>query len=109
MLGKVLDVAVVRHDPLAVLERVAVEDGEVSVRGTPDVGEDGLRGDDAANSMKERIVEGGRGASGDVRRTVDVKRDTPAVAMIGALCAERVVRVHQGTVDLALNHAAKAE
>ena len=109
MLGKVLNVPIVRHHPLAILKRVAVEHRDIAVRGAPDVREHGLGGDDAADAMEENIIEGRCRASSDVWRPVDVERHAPAIAVVVALRAERVVSVHQRSVHLALNHAAEPE
>ena len=73
------------------------------------VGEDGFGGYDAANSTKKSTIDRGRRASGDVWCAIDVERNSPAVPMVGALCTKRIVRVHEGPMDLALNDAAKAE
>ena len=105
--GKILNVAVVGEDPLAVLEWMTVQHGELTVGGAPHVRQHGFGGNDAAHAMEQGIVECRCRAPGDVRGAVDVKRHAPTVAVVVALGAERIVGVHQRTVDLALNHAAK--
>jgi hypothetical protein len=107
VLGKVLNVAVVGHHPLAVLKRMAVQHRDITVGGPPDVRQHRLRGDNAADTMEEHVVERCRRASRDVRRAVDVESHTPAIPVVVALRPKRIVGVHQRPMNLALNHAAE--
>jgi hypothetical protein len=59
--------------------------------------------------VKERVTESREGTARDVGSTVDIEGDAPAVGVVVALHAERVLGCEQRPVDPARYHAAKAE
>jgi hypothetical protein len=103
------NVSVVGKHPAPVLKRMTIEDSLVTLGGLAHVGQHRLRSHHAAQPMKQRVAQRCAGAAGHVRSAVDVKRDTPSIRMLIALHAERVLGGQQGSVDLAGDHAAKAE
>lgn len=98
-----------RHDPFAVLKWVTVQHRQFSMGRSAHVGEDSLGGYDAADPTKKATIDRGCGASSDVWCAIDVEGNSPAIAMVVALRTKRIVRVHEGPMDLALNDAAEAE
>jgi len=86
---------------------MAVEHRELAVGGAPDMREDRLGCHDATHAAKQGAIDGRRRAARDVRGAIDVEGHAPAITVVVALGAERIVGVHQGPVHLALNHAAK--
>ncbi len=103
------DVSVVCKDPVSVLERVRVEDGELPLGGFADVGNDGFRRDDARYTAKKDIGDRGFGGFDDMGRTRDVVPYAPSIGMAFTLSHQRIFGMKKAVVNLAFDHGAESK
>lgn len=96
-------------DPVSVLKRVRVEDGELPLGGFADVGDDGFRRDDARYTAKKDIGDRGFGGLDDVGRTRDVVSYAPSIGMALTLPHQRIFGMKKTVVNLAFDHGAESK